>query len=131
MVSKDGWWRHTDEPAGKIYERPDDRNDVRIGFHHCLSRNRDLAVGEQTLKVPFRNMGANDQAFIDAFEDSFYENKPVFDDLLPPSAEVTGNKRNVIEATYDIMLTLTRTPSMRTLLRCGKRSLTWWSRTRS
>ena len=47
-------------------------------------------------------MGANDQAFIDAFADSFDENKPVFDDLLPPSAEVTGNKRNMIEATYDI-----------------------------
>jgi hypothetical protein len=102
MIFKDGWWRHTDELAGKIYERPDDRNDVRIGFHHRLGRNRDLAVGEQTLKVYFRNMGANDQAFIDAFADSFCENESVIDDLLPSSAEVTGNKRNMIEATYDI-----------------------------
>ena len=52
--------------------------------------------------VCFRNMGANDQVFIDAFRDSFDENKPVIDDLLPSSAEVTGNKRNMIEATYDI-----------------------------
>ncbi|MFC4440252.1 MULTISPECIES: hypothetical protein [Natrialbaceae] len=63
---------------------------------------RDLAVGEQTLKVYFRNMGANDQAFIDTFAGSFYENESVVDDLLPSSAEVTGNKRNMIEATYDI-----------------------------
>jgi hypothetical protein len=102
MMFKDGWWRHTDELEGMIYERSDDRNDVRIGFHHRLDRNRGLAVGEQTLKVYFRNMGANDQAFIDAFGDSFYENKPVIDDLLPSSAEVTGNKRNMIETTYDI-----------------------------
>lgn len=47
-------------------------------------------------------MGANDQVFIDVFRDSFDENKPVIDDLLPSSAEVTGNKRNMIEATYDI-----------------------------
>ena len=45
-IFKDGWWQHTDELEGIIYERPDDRNDVRIGFHHRLGRNRDLAVGE-------------------------------------------------------------------------------------
>ncbi len=47
-------------------------------------------------------MGANGQAFIDVFADSFYENESVIDNLHPSSAEVTGNKRNMMVATYDI-----------------------------
>jgi hypothetical protein len=102
MIFKDGWWRHTDDLEGEIYARPDDRNDVRIGFHHRLERNRDLAVGERTLKVYFRNMGANDQVFIDAFVDVFSERQSEVAELLPAAAEITGNKRNMMVATYDI-----------------------------
>jgi len=102
MIFKDGWWRHTDDLEGEIYARPDDRNDVCIGFHHRLERNRDLAVGERTLKVYFRNMGANDQVFIDAFVDVFSERQSEVADLLPAAAEITGNKRNMVVATYDI-----------------------------
>jgi hypothetical protein len=102
MLFKDGWWRHTNDLENEIYARPDDRNDVRIGFHHRLGRNRDLAVGERTLKVYFRNMGANDQAFIDEFVDTFSERESEIADLLPTAAEITGNKRNLVVATYDI-----------------------------
>ena len=102
MLFKDGWWRHTDDLTGEIYARPDDRNDVRVGFHHRLERNRDLAVGERILKVYFRNMGANDQAFIDAFTDAFAERQSEIDELLPAAAATTGNKRNMLVATYDI-----------------------------
>ncbi|WP_436346993.1 PD-(D/E)XK nuclease family protein [Natronorubrum sp. FCH18a] len=102
MIFKDGWWRHTDDLDRTIYARPDNRNDVRIGFHHRLERNRDLAVGERTLKIYFRNMGANDQEFIDAFADRFSERQSEIANLLPRTAEVTGNKRNMIAAPYDI-----------------------------
>lgn len=102
MILKDGWWRRTDDLERKIHARPDDRNDVRIGFHHRLEKNRDLAVGDRTLKVYFRNMGANDQEFKDAFSNRFYERQQEIEELLPASAEITGNKLNVIAATYDI-----------------------------
>ncbi|MFC4986836.1 PD-(D/E)XK nuclease family protein [Saliphagus infecundisoli] len=102
MIFKDGWWRHTDELADEIYGRPDDRNDVRIGFHHRLGRNRDRAVRDEKLTFYFRNMGANDQAFIDAFNDKFYSRQSGIEQTLPAASSVTGNKRNMIEATYDI-----------------------------
>jgi hypothetical protein len=102
MIFKDGWWRHTDALDREIYARPDDRDDVRIGFHHRLEKNRNLAVEERTLKIYFRNMGANDQEFINAFVDVFAERKSEVADLLPSSAELTGNKRNMVVATYDI-----------------------------
>lgn len=102
MIFKDGWWRHTDDLDGAIYSRPDDRDDVRIGFHHRMERNRDLAVGAQTLKVYFRNMGANDKEFINVFTDAFSARRSDIAELLPSAAEITGNKRNMLVATYDI-----------------------------
>lgn len=102
MFFKDGWWRRTDDLERRIDARPDDRNDVRIGFHHRLGRNRDLAIGDRTLKVSFRNMGANDQEFIDTFSEAFYGREDGIIDTLPPTAEVTGNKGNMLAATYDI-----------------------------
>lgn len=102
QIFKDGWWRHLDDLGGELYARPDDRNDVRIGFHHRLGRNKDVAIGERTLKFYFRCMGANDQAFIDAFADAFADRRDSIEDLLPPIADVTGNKRDKIVATYDI-----------------------------
>lgn len=102
MLFADGWWRRTDDPTRKLLARPDDRNDVRIGFHHRLGRNRDLAIGDRTLKVYFRNMGANDQPFIDTFTETFRDRRREIAELLPTSAELTGNKRNLVVATYDI-----------------------------
>lgn len=32
VLFKEGWWRRTDD-LSPIIDRPDDRNDVRIGFH--------------------------------------------------------------------------------------------------
>lgn len=102
MIFEDGWWRHTDELDGEIYARSEDRDDVRIGFHHRLEQNRDLAVGERTLKVYFRNMGANDQEFIDSFTDTFSARRSDIAGLLPTTAEITGNKRNMLVAKYNI-----------------------------
>lgn len=101
MIFKDGWWRHTDD-FESLNARPDDRNDVRIGFHHRLGRNRDLAIGEQTLNLYFRNMGANDQVFRDAFANNLYDRRDELAGHLPPTIDVTGNKRNMLVATYDI-----------------------------
>jgi hypothetical protein len=102
MIFKEGWWRHTDELGGSIQGRPDDRNDVRIGLHHRLGRNRDDAIGERTLKVYFRNMGANDQKFIDAFSERFDAKGQAIDDALPGRADITGNKKDKIVVSYDI-----------------------------
>jgi hypothetical protein len=102
MIFKDGWWRPTDALTEQIHARDDDFNDVRIGFHHRLDRNRERAVGDRTLAVYFRNMGANDQTFIDTFCDRFDERRFKIAEKLPPSAETTGNKQNMVTATYDI-----------------------------
>ena len=67
---------------------------MRVGFHHRLERNRDLAVEERTLKVYIRNMGANDP--------EFSERQSEVAELLPVTAGITGNKRNVMVASYDI-----------------------------
>ena len=98
-VFKYGWWKWTDGLADRIDSGGDD---VRIGFHHRLGRNRDLAVGDHTLKFYFRNMGGNEQDFIDEFCENFYQREKEIDALVPPSAEVTGNKRNMIKAKYGI-----------------------------
>ena len=79
-----------------------DRNDVRIGFHHRLGRNRNLAIGERTLKVYFRNMGANEQGFIDTFSNKFDANERQIADALPGRATITGNTKDKIVVPYDI-----------------------------
>ena len=101
MIFKDGWWRHTDD-LRRLNGRPDDRNDVRIGFHHRLGRNRENAIRDNELIFYFRNMGANDQKFKDRFKQAFYTREEEFVTTFPDAAETTGNKRNMTEATYDI-----------------------------
>ena len=103
-LMKDGWWRRTDD-LSVIYSRPADRNDARIGFYHRLEANRDLAIGEQTLELTFRNMGANDEAFIAAFNDAFGDRESEVREALPESSElasITETRRDLITATYDI-----------------------------
>lgn len=104
MLFREGWWRHIDDLT-PLDGRPDDRNDVRIGFHHRLGRNRDQAIGENELRVYFRNMGANEQVFIDAFSAEVRNRREELTASLPATAEFTGHKRNMIEATYDIQRT--------------------------
>ncbi len=101
MIFKDGWWRHTDD-LRILNGRPDDRNDVRIGFHHRLGRNRENALRDNELLFYFRNMGANDQEYRDTFKQEFYSREDKIVDQLPESAEITGNKRNIIKSGYDI-----------------------------
>lgn len=102
MIFKRGWWRHTDALDESIYSRPDDLNDVRIGFHHRLERNREDAIADRTLKMYFRNMGANDQRFIDTFSKKFDDNEQALTEALPGRAELTGNKKDKIVIRYPI-----------------------------
>jgi hypothetical protein len=47
-------------------------------------------------------MGANDQQFIDAVCDQFNAQADAIESTLPDAASITGNKRNMISAEYDI-----------------------------
>jgi hypothetical protein len=98
---KEGWWRHTDD-LNVIYNRPDDNNDVRIGFHHRLGRNRDEAIRNRDLSFYFRNMGANGQEFKNTFKREFDSRKDEIGGVLPETAETTGNKGDMTKAVYDI-----------------------------
>jgi hypothetical protein len=102
MIFKHGWWRPTDNLTDILHERPDDRNDARIGFHHRLENNLEQALRDNTLTLYFRNMGANDQEFIDAVNDHFDAQADTIEDNLPDTASITGNNRNLISAEYDI-----------------------------
>lgn len=101
-VFKDGWWRSKDDFREAIVARDDDYEDVRVSFIHRLERNRDLAVGDRTLKFYFRNCGSNDKEFRERFNEAFDDRREEVERALPESAELTGKKRNRIEATYDI-----------------------------
>ena len=101
MVFKHGWWKHTDD-LRKLNGRPDDNDDMRIGFHHRLGRNRDKAIRDRELVFYFRCMGANDQELIDVFNRKFYSRENEIDDRLPETAEITGKTRDMTKAVYDI-----------------------------
>lgn len=101
---KDGWWRRTAD-LSTIHNRPSDLEDARVGFYHRLEANRDLAVGENTLKLMFRNMGANDDEFIKTFNQNFRVREDDIVKYVPETAElasITDTRRNLIMATYDI-----------------------------
>lgn len=102
MLFKHGWCRHTDDLTDIRHERPNDHNDARIGFHHRLENDREQAIRENTLTLYFRNMGANDQSFIDAVYEKFNAQADAIDAALPKTSSRTGNKQNLISAEYDI-----------------------------
>lgn len=101
MLFKSGWWRHTDDLRA-LYRRPDDRNDVRIGFHHRLNRNRTDAVQDHTLKFYFRTMGANDDQFQQRFNEAFDDRRDELSANLPGTAQLLSYKCNRIRSTYPI-----------------------------
>jgi hypothetical protein len=103
MIFKHGWWRHTDDLTDILHGRPDGRNDARIGFHHRLENDREKAIQDKTLTLYFRNMGANEQSFINAVYEHFDAQADAIDAALPETASRTGNKRNMISAEYDII----------------------------
>lgn len=99
-IFKHSWWHRQDDLA-PLAER-DGTNDVRVMFVHRLEANREAALREHTLIRYYRNAGANDQAFIEAFNDGFDAAKSDIRGALPQTAELTGKWRNLIEARYDI-----------------------------
>lgn len=103
---KRGWWRRVD--TFKPISEPTDPNRIRVGFLHRLDQNRDLALGEHTLKFYFRNTPPNrhtendETNFRDAFVENFEARREEISTHLPERATLTGNMHNTIEATYDI-----------------------------
>ncbi len=102
MIFKHGWWRHTNDLTDVLHERPDNRNDARIGFHHRLENDREQALRDNTLTLYFRNMGANDQPFIDAVCERLDARTDAIKATLPETASLTGTKRDLISAEYKI-----------------------------
>lgn len=100
QLFRGGWWRRQ-EDHGTITDRIDGP-ELRVSFIHRMKHHRDAALRDGTLMFYFRNAGANDQAFIDAFNQGFYDREGEIEALLPAAAELTGQKRNLIEARYDI-----------------------------
>jgi len=98
-IFKDGWWKQADT-GENIYGR--DRPDVRIGFLHRLEKHRTNAVRDRELKFFFRMTPPSPDSFKDAFEQRFYDRQQEIADLTPKPGEVTGNKTNLLETTYDI-----------------------------
>jgi hypothetical protein len=47
-------------------------------------------------------MGANDQEFKNRFKQAFYTREDEFVSAFPDAAEITGNKQDITEATYNI-----------------------------
>jgi hypothetical protein len=75
---------------------------VRIGFLHRLEKHRTNAVRDHELKFFFRMTPPSPDSFKDAFEHRFYDRRQAIADLAPKPGEITGNKTNLLEATYDI-----------------------------
>ena len=100
---KHGWHRHI-ESGEVLGKRAKDRNDARIIFYHRLKSNRSLAVGERKLRVAFRHCGSNDEAFRTALNRRFDSRVDEIRDALPPSARIVGNRRDKIEAVYEIQV---------------------------
>jgi hypothetical protein len=104
---KHGWWRHA-ETLEPIQERDGDYNTIRVGFHHRMTRNLDTALEDHELRFYFRNPPPNrhseydDTNFRDMFNEKFENQKEAIKDALPQVASLTGNTRNLIEATYTI-----------------------------
>lgn len=98
-IFKDGWWKRADT-GEHIYGR--DRPDVRIGFLHRLEKHRTNAVPDHDLKFFFRMTPPSPDSFKNAFEQRFYDRRQAIADLTPKPSEITGNKTNLLETSYDI-----------------------------
>ena len=98
---KRGWWREIDT-LDPITARDPQYNDIRFSFIHRLEANRTQAISEKTLVFYFRNCGSNDTAFRDRFNQRFADRREEIQRPLPDTAALTGQQRNLIEATYDI-----------------------------
>ncbi len=99
-IFKHGWWRRQSD-LESISDR-DVGNDARVQLIHRLEGNREAALGDRTLYFYFRNAGSNDQTFIEAFDENFTNAETEIQNQLPDASELTGEKRNLIEAEYDI-----------------------------
>lgn len=97
---RDGWWRRQSDRE-VIHDRIDSPS-LRVMFTHRLDHHREDALSDDTLIFYFRNAGANDQAFINAFNDRFDERRSEIKECLPDRAELTGQRRNLVRAEYRI-----------------------------
>lgn len=102
-VFKYGWRRRENEDT-LLIQRPDDRDDLRIGFYHRMGdSNRDVAIRDHELRFNFRCMGSNPTAFRGIYYDRFQERSSTLEDCLATTnAEMTGQKQTLIRGTYPI-----------------------------
>lgn len=97
-------WRKSDPDRENLIRRADDHSDFRIGFYHRMDdSHRDTVVRERELKFNFRCMGSNPTEFRNIFNRRFDERTEEIERLLPRGkTELTGQKRTMIEGTYEI-----------------------------
>ena len=100
QLYKHGWWRRCSDLT-PITDR-DVGNDARVQLLHRLEGNREAILGEHTLHFYFRNAGSNEKEFIEEFNVNFDRFKDDIAATLPEAAELTAQRRNLIEATYEI-----------------------------
>lgn len=93
---KEKWWIDLD--TGEYGPN----RDARIGFLHRPDQHREEAIHDHKLKFKFRVAPPSDEDYRDAFNEMFDDREDEISELLPQPDEITGNKRNVLKATYDI-----------------------------
>lgn len=93
------WWTKLDER-----EPTHDRSkpNARVSFTHRLgNRYKPVAVGDRKLRFWLRSARASHDDFHEGFASRFQADDEIAD-LIPSRTSRTGNRSNVLEATYDI-----------------------------
>ena len=93
------WWTQLDERK-PIHDRS--KPNARLSFIHRLGdKYKSVAVGDRKLKFWLRSAQASHDVFHENFATRFHSDEQI-PDLIPSRTTRTGNKSNVLEATYDI-----------------------------
>jgi len=75
---------------------------ARVYFLHRIGdRHKSVAIGDRKLKFWLQNGGFSSDDFYDNFTPRFHSDGQI-SDLIPSRTTRTGNKSNVLEATYNI-----------------------------
>jgi len=93
------WWTKLDEREPTF---DTSKPNARVSFIHRLGdRYKPVAVGDRELKFWLRSARASHDDFHGNFAPRFHSDEEI-PDLIPSRTIRTGNRSNVLEATYDI-----------------------------
>nr|WP_303651968.1 PD-(D/E)XK nuclease family protein [Halovenus rubra] len=93
------WWTKLDDRE-PTYDRS--KPNARLSYIHRLGdRYKPTAIGERKLKFWLRSARASHDDFHENFASRFHAEDEILE-LIPSRTTRTGNKSNVLEATYDI-----------------------------